>query len=107
MLDDDGYEGPATLFVEGEVLDVTVRLSGRFQPLDGLYRWYGRLEPHERVTALLGERGAVVVLKTPEGDAEGRITESDLWHRYRIEGTSVPPFRIPFDLEDVEVQPAE
>ncbi|MEU1126986.1 DUF4873 domain-containing protein [Streptomyces sp. NPDC005899] len=101
-MEDDGYEGPAVLVVEDRAeFTLRARLTGRFQPLDGRYRWYGRLEAHEELTRLVGDRGAGVVLRTAEGDAVGRITEPDLWNRYRIEGTSVPPFRVPFSLDDV------
>ncbi|MBL3668003.1 DUF4873 domain-containing protein [Streptomyces sp. M2CJ-2] len=101
-VEDDGYEGPAVLVVEGRTeFTIRARLTGRFQPLDGRYRWYGRLEAHEELTRLVGDRSAGVVLRTAEGDATGRITEPDLWNRYRIEGMSVPPFRVPFSLEEV------
>ncbi|MFF7360783.1 DUF4873 domain-containing protein [Streptomyces sp. NPDC008125] len=102
-MEDDGYEGPAVLVVEDRAeFTLRARLTGRFQPLDGRYRWYGRLEAHEELTRLVGNGSAGVVLRTAEGDAVGRITEPDLWNRYRIEGTSVPPFRVPFSLEEVE-----
>ncbi|WP_328914603.1 MULTISPECIES: DUF4873 domain-containing protein [unclassified Streptomyces] len=100
-MEDDGYEGPAVLVVGEERFTLRARLCGQFQPLDGLYRWYGRLDPHEGLSRLVGDRSADVVLETEEGGARGRITEPDLWNRYRIEGTSVPPFRIAFSLEDI------
>ncbi|WP_340379359.1 DUF4873 domain-containing protein [Streptomyces sp. SS7] len=102
-MEDEGYEGLAVLVVEGRT-EFTLRatLIGGFQPLDGRYRWYGRLEAHEELTRLVGDRSAGVELRTTEGHAVGRITEPDLWNRYRIEGTSVPPFRVPFGLDEVE-----
>lgn len=103
-MEDDGYEGPAVLIVGEERFALRARLVGQFQPLDGRYRWYGRLDSDEGLSRLVGDRSAAVVLQTEEGDAEGRITEPDLWNRYRIEGTSVPPFRIPLGLGDVDAQ---
>ncbi|HEY5835806.1 DUF4873 domain-containing protein [Streptomyces sp.] len=100
-MEDDGYEGPAVLIVGEERFSVRARLCGQFQPIDGRYRWYGRLGSDERLSRLVGDRSTAVVLLTEEGDAEGRITEPDLWNRYRIEGTSAPPFRIPLGLGDV------
>lgn len=97
-MDDDGYEGPAVLAVEGRAeFTVRARLTGSFQPLDGRYRWYGRLQAHEELTRMVGDRSAGVVLRTSEGDAAGRITEPDLWNRYRIEGMGMPrsEFRSP------------
>ncbi|WP_427921319.1 DUF4873 domain-containing protein [Streptomyces sp. cg40] len=102
-MEDDGYEGPALLIVEDRnEFTIRARLTGGFQPLDGRYRWYGRLEAHEELTRLVGDRSAGVVLRTDEGSATGRITEPDLWNRYRIEGVSVPPFRVPFSLAEAE-----
>ncbi len=43
--DSDGYEGTAVLEVGGARFDVQVRLRGHFQPIDGRYHWYGRIEP--------------------------------------------------------------
>ncbi|MEV1077639.1 DUF4873 domain-containing protein [Streptomyces sp. NPDC050211] len=104
-MEDDGYDGPAVLVVEDRAeFRIRVRLIGQFQPLDGHYRWYGRLEAHEELTRFVGDRSAGVVLRTAEGDAAGRITELDLWNRYRIEGVSVPPFRVPFTLEELGSQ---
>jgi hypothetical protein len=99
---DDGYAGPVTVVVDGLRFTATARFGGCFQPLDGHYRWYGRLDPHDGLTRLVGERTRPVSLETAEGTAEGRITEPDLWHRYRIEGAGVPPFRIRYGLEDAE-----
>jgi len=45
--DEDGYGGPATLVVDGVSLPVTVELRGYFQPIDGFYRWYGRVAVNE------------------------------------------------------------
>ncbi len=71
-MDDDGYEGPAVLAVEGRAeFTVRARLTGSFQPLDGRYRWYGRLEAHEELTRMVGDRSAGVVLRTSEGERGG------------------------------------
>jgi hypothetical protein len=101
LADDDGYEGPATLVLDGRSFEITVRLGGRFQPLDGRYRWYGRVAADGELTAVVGDRTAQALLRTPEGTAEGRLGEADLWNRYRIEGTGLPPFRVPFSIADV------
>ncbi|SDO18435.1 DUF4873 domain-containing protein [Actinacidiphila guanduensis] len=101
-MEDDGYDGPAVVIVGEERFATRARLLGQFQPLDGRYRWYGRLAADEALTRLVGDRGAAVILRTEEGFAEGRIGEPDLWNRYRIEGESAPPFHVPFGVEDVE-----
>ena len=69
-------------------------LRGTFQPIDGRYHWYGRIAQHDDVDALVasGASGASVVLRTPHGDAAGRLSDRDPWGRYRIAGTGRPPF---------------
>ncbi|MQY22613.1 DUF4873 domain-containing protein [Nocardia macrotermitis] len=98
---DDGYDGPALLEVAGLTFSVTVHLGGVFQPLDGRYRWYGRVEAHPGLTELVGERALPVEVWTAAGTANGTIAECDLWQRYRVQGTGLPPFRVPFALTDL------
>lgn len=101
--DEDGYSGPATLVLEGVVVEVAVTLTGFFQPVDGRYHWYGRIAADERVAGLAGA-GATVEVTTPSGSAVGRAHDPDLWGRYRVDGVSTPPFRVPTTVEDVEVE---
>jgi hypothetical protein len=100
--DEDGYQGPATLVVDSTELTVTVTLSGHFEPIDGKYHWYGRIQPCEELTSLLGSRKAKAQLHTPTGKADGQLTDPDPWGRYRITGTSHPPFKVPTTLTDLE-----
>jgi hypothetical protein len=87
----DGYDGPARLLTEHHQVEVAVTLRGAFQPIDGRYHWYGRVCRHDAVAALVAS-GASVVLRTPHGDAAGRLSDRDPWGRYRIGGTGRPPF---------------
>lgn len=91
--DDEGYDGPATLVVEGRERPVAVMLRGHFQPIDGFYHWYGRIAADPELTSTLGGRRTPVQLRTPQGEATGELSDPDLWNRYRITGTSTPPFR--------------
>src|SRR5215475_13288088 len=91
--DPDGYEGTAVLEVDRSRFDVQVRLRGHFQPIDGRYHWYGRIDAHEGLDELLGSGKASGVLTTAEGSAPCEISEPDPSHRYRVTGTSTPPFR--------------
>ena len=78
------YAGPARL---GD-REVRVHLRGRFEPIDGRFHWWGRVgEPLEEL-----EPGASVVLTTPHGTAEGRLSDVDPWGRFRVSGTGSPPF---------------
>ena len=87
----EGYDGPARLLTEDHQVEVAVTLRGAFQPIDGRYHWYGRVSRHDGVDALVAS-GASVVLRTPHGDAAGRLSDRDPWGRYRIGGTGRPPF---------------
>lgn len=97
--DEDGYTGEATLTVDGTSLTVEVTLRGNFEPVDGRYHWYGRIQPHPELA--VGARKSEAVLRTPLGEAVGTLSDQDTWGRYRITGTSRPPFRIPVSLTDL------
>jgi len=92
---DDGYTGTATLTVEGAELEVRVDLRGHFQPIDGYYRWYGRIAAHDELARLLGGRKHTGELRTPGGSGRGEISDPDPWGRYRVTGSSTPPFAVP------------
>src|SRR5689334_12847022 len=91
--DSEGYEGTAVLEVDRSRFDVQVRLRGHFQPIDGRYHWYGRIDAHEGLDELLGPGKARGVLTTAEGSAPCELSEPDPSHRYRVTGISTPPFR--------------
>lgn len=99
--DEEGYDGPAVLVLDGSTVDVTVALRGHFEPIDGFYHWYGRIQASERLAALAGA-GRPALLRTPEGEAHGRLGDRDTWGRYRISGTSRPPFAVATSLADLD-----
>ena len=92
---DDGYQGPATLETGGSRLDVQVQLRGHFEPIDGRYHWYGRIETHDGLDELLGSARASGVLTTPGGSAPCELSDPDPWRRYRVTGISTPPYATP------------
>lgn len=100
--DEDGYQGPATVVVESTELTVTLALSGHFEPIDGKYHWYGRIQPNDELTSLLGTRKGSAQVRTPHGEATGQLTDPDPWGRYRISGTTRPPFPVPTTLDEIE-----
>lgn len=81
------YDGPAD--VGGVTVDV--RLRGHFEPIDGHFHWYGRVASDTALAARHAS-GSAVLLTTPHGEAEGRLSDLDPWGRYRIAGTGRPPF---------------
>ena len=99
--DEDGYSGPATLVVDGVSVPATVELRGYFQPIDGFYRWYGRVAVNEELTKLAGGKKKPVTIHAGAHTAEGELSDPDPWGRYRIMGTSTPPFHVPTSLEEL------
>jgi hypothetical protein len=99
--DEDGYAGEATLVLDGAELSVTVTLRGNFEPVDGRYHWYGRIQAHAELTSASAGRKPTAELRTPFGVAEGLLSDPDTWGRYRISGTSRPPFEVPVTLADL------
>jgi len=90
---DEGYTGSATLIFDTTEVPVEVDLRGYFQPIDGRFHWYGRVKQNAQVTELVEAGARTALLRTPEGEATGALTDPDLWGRYRVGGTSTPPFK--------------
>ncbi|TCO58650.1 DUF4873 domain-containing protein [Actinocrispum wychmicini] len=98
MDDEEGYTGPATLRVDDTDVTVDVELRGYFQPIDGYYHWYGRVARHQALSDLVKGRKTATRITTPQGEAAGELSDPDPWNRYRITGTSRPPFEVGADL---------
>ena len=92
--DSDGYRGPATVTVDDVEYAVDLHVLGHFEPVDGRYHWYGRVGAHTGLDDLLGGRKAAVRVTTPVGAADGDLSDVDPWGRYRIAGTSTPPYPV-------------
>jgi hypothetical protein len=88
----EGYTGTATLVVDGTEIGVEVDLRGHFQPIDGRYHWYGRILVNKRLSAIADGKKMPAEIRTPGGSAAGVVSDPDPWDRYRITGTSTPPF---------------
>jgi hypothetical protein len=91
-----GYLGPATLRLADDArsFEVQADLRGKFEPIDGRYRWYGRLAADAALAAAVPRGRAAGTLSTPAGTAECELSDPDPWLRYRISGISTPPFAI-------------
>ncbi|GAA4037594.1 DUF4873 domain-containing protein [Allokutzneria multivorans] len=98
--DEDGYAGPATLITKDGEAEVEVRLAGHFEPIDGRYHWYGRVNANDKVTEAAEKHRRAVVLRTPHGEAEGALSDQDPWGRFRITGLGRPPFEVLETLPD-------
>jgi Domain of unknown function (DUF4873) len=80
------YNGPARI----GATEVEVRLRGGFQPIDGLFHWWGRIGVDPALEAHTS--GSRVTIETPHGTAQGRLSDVDPWGRFRISGSGKPPF---------------
>ena len=102
MSDEDGYTGPATLVVDGAELAAEVDLRGYFQPIDGYYHWYGRVAANPALADAAGGRKKPCEVRIGEYASAGELSDPDPWGRYRLTGTSTPPFAVPKTLAEVE-----
>lgn len=101
--EEEGYSGPATLVVGERELSVQVELRGHFQPIDGFYRWYGRIATNADLSALVGGKKTPALIRTPGAEAAGELSDPDPWDRYRIMGQSTPPFVVQTTLDAADV----
>jgi hypothetical protein len=85
------YAGTAVVSKDATSAEVRVTLRGHFEPLDGHFQWYGRIDADDRL-AEIARSGDTVTMTTPHGDAAGRLSDLDPWGRFRISGTGRPPF---------------
>ena len=94
-VEDEVYDGPATVTIGGDDHAVRVRLTGHIDPIDGRYHWQGTVfeslpddELKRPVTITIGERtvAARISERTPQGS-------------YSVVGVGAPPFA----LDDVEL----
>ncbi|MFE3292167.1 DUF4873 domain-containing protein [Rhodococcus sp. NPDC059234] len=95
MLDPDTlYAGPAVLAEGDDAVDVVVHLNGHFEPLDGHFHWYGRVEGPslDAVTASSRSRLTLAVDDGPPRPAT--LGEQDPWGHFRISGVGAPPFHL-------------
>ncbi|MET7397091.1 DUF4873 domain-containing protein [Dactylosporangium sp. NPDC005572] len=83
----------ATLLAGAESLDVTLRLSGRFDPLDGRYHWGGRATG-AGVADLVRSGRRAVLLRAGGAPVPARLVEVDPWGGVRVAGTGTPPYPI-------------
>lgn len=90
--EDEEYQGEATLTAGGTELTVRIHLGGNIQPLDGSYRWYGRITRDDAVTELHRSGVRDVLVRVPGGeDTPGKLTELDPLGNARVTGIGRPP----------------
>lgn len=95
---DEGYRGSAEMVLGGRAVPVQVHLAGHVEPMDGRYRWAGRVvaDGDRDLAGLLEIGDRDIVLRHPDGhEAAGRLTERDPWGGCRVVGIGRPPFPLP------------
>ena len=91
--DDEEYRGAATIETGALSVTVAVRLSARFEPVEGRYRWAGRAAPDESLTEAFRAGTREVTVRTPGGAARpARLGEPDPWGGLRLTGVGSPPW---------------
>ncbi|MEU7145223.1 DUF4873 domain-containing protein [Nocardia sp. NPDC046473] len=87
------YYGAGTLVVRGVEVPVHLEIRGYPEPTDGVYRWVGRVDANDVLTAVLGdEQRTACVVRTGDDARPAVVGDRDLWNRYRIMGKSTPPY---------------
>lgn len=90
---DEEYRGPATLRLDDGAVPVEIRMSARFEPIEGRFRWAGRTGPHDMLRERVGaglRKAAIVVPGSPETAV--KLSDPDPWGGIRISGTGIPPW---------------
>ena len=95
-VEDDVYDGDATVHIDDASCLAHVRLTGHFEPIDGHYHWQGTILGQLPGTDKLPQPATVTV---GNRSATGRITERTSQGGYSVVGVGVPPFA----LDAVEV----
>ncbi|OZC47220.1 hypothetical protein CH286_13645 [Rhodococcus sp. WWJCD1] len=98
------YRGPAMLTFDNPAaeFDVQIDLRGHSQPIDGVFRWYGRVRPHEALQGFMEAAGSSRKgrLSTDSGDVPVLVSDVDPWGRYRLQGNGMPPYPLEPEEED-------
>lgn len=90
---DTEFSGSAVLSAGGRTESVQVHLNGHFEPLDGVYHWYGRVVGD--VVGFKKPNGSPLVLRIGDGpESPAALAEEDPWGNYRITGVGAPPFTV-------------
>jgi Domain of unknown function (DUF4873) len=96
-IEDDLYDGAATIRIGDDEHQVRVRLSGHLDPIDGRYHWQGTV--FDGLPDAVLKQSQPVTITISERSAEGRIVERTPQGRHSVVGVGPPPYA----LDDVEV----
>ncbi|MEV6347852.1 DUF4873 domain-containing protein [Actinoplanes sp. NPDC051851] len=91
--DEQEYRGPAVLRVADQDIEVTVRMSAHFEPIEGRFRWAGRTNPIDDLRERVGNglrKAAITIPGSPETPV--KLGDPDPWGGVRITGAGTPPW---------------
>ncbi|WP_428340784.1 DUF4873 domain-containing protein [Mycobacterium sp.] len=88
-VDDDSYDGPATLSAADTTEHVRVALTGHIEPIDGHYHWQGTV--FDPIPAEL-VRARELTVTVGEHTAAARITDETPQGTHSIAGVGAPPY---------------
>ena len=87
------YRGVATILIGDLQVAADVRLSARFEPVEGRYRWAGRTGPNGTLLAQVRSGVREGAVRIPGGlVVTARLGEPDPWGGVRLSGAGTPPW---------------
>ena len=93
MTSAEEYRGPARITVGDQEIETEVRLSARFEPVEGRYRWAGRTAPDGTLLAHVTGGGRAATLRISGAEpVAARLGEPDPWGGVRLAGVGTPPW---------------
>ncbi|WP_328469827.1 DUF4873 domain-containing protein [Actinoplanes sp. NBC_00393] len=90
--EEEEYRGPAQLRLDDGTVSVEVRMSARFEPIEGRFRWAGRTGPDEMLRERVGNGLRKAALVIDERETPVKLGDPDPWGGVRITGTGTPPW---------------
>jgi hypothetical protein len=97
------YRGPATLRLDDGTVPVDIRMSARFEPIEGRFRWAGRTGRHDMLRERVGAglRKATIVVPGSR-ETTVKLSDPDPWGGIRLSGTGTPPWFPPTEQPTAE-----
>lgn len=90
-IEDEVYDGRATVHIDDDGHDVRVRLTGHVDPIDGQYHWQGTILDDSPAIDRLPRQATIAI---DNRSAAARITERTAQGGYSVVGTGAPPFAL-------------
>ncbi|QKT08490.1 DUF4873 domain-containing protein [Gordonia sp. X0973] len=94
------YIGDATVIVRGTEVPVQIEMRGYREPIDGVYRWIGRVSANQQLSDILGDAQRTdITIRTHDDPRPAVIGDPDPWNRFRVMGKSTPPYPVETELD--------